>query len=103
MANNNQFESNLIWEMVFEGIIAKRKTAGITYGIRIEIRTKEQGHNTPHCHAVYGAQNISISLTDFSVLAGNIPPSKQSMAMKWVQLNKTMLIQVWNQYHSIEI
>lgn len=45
-------------------------------GIIIEIRSKEDGHNVPHIHAHYQGDNISISLIDCRILAGNIPKKK---------------------------
>ncbi len=66
----------VLWECVFDGVLCYRDTVERTHGIRFEIRPKEQGHNVPHCHTSYGGQNISISLVDCSVLAGNIPLQK---------------------------
>lgn len=34
-------------------------------GVRIEIRTRENGHNEPHAHAIYAGESMSISLTNY--------------------------------------
>lgn len=72
-----QLSRLIMWEFVFDGVLARRDTVERTHGIRFEIRPKEDGHNVPHCHAHYQGQNVSISLIDCSVLAGNIPKDKQ--------------------------
>lgn len=92
-----------MWEIVFTGILNYRDTVERTHGIRFEIRPKELGHNVEHCHACYGNENISISLRDFSVLAGNIPLQKQRFAINWVKVNIDVLMQHWDKYHTLEV
>ena len=71
--------------------------------IFFEIRTKEQGHNTPHLHAHYENKNISISLEDFSVLAGNIPEKQKKLAIQWTKENIKSLQSKWDEYHKYTI
>lgn len=99
----SQLRGLVWWEAVFTGVRCYRETVGRTHGIRFEIRPKEQGHNVPHCHACFGNQNISISLVDFSVLAGNIPPQKAQFAVRWVKLNFDTLRVHWDEYHVMEV
>lgn len=99
----NQLIGLVIWEFVFDGVIRYRRTVEITHGIRFEIRTKEQGHNVPHCHACFENQNISISLVDYSVLAGNVPKNKQPFAVIWIEKNIDVLKRYWNNYHSLQV
>ena len=94
-----QLRGLVMWELVFDGVISYRDTVERTHGIQFEIRPKEQGHNVPHCHACYENQNISISLLDFSVLAGNIPSQKARFAVRWVSDNIDILKPYWNKYH----
>lgn len=68
-------------------------------GIVIEIRNKEDGHNVPHIHAHYQGENISISLIDGKVLAGNIPKKNQKIAVAWVMENMEMLRSTWENKH----
>lgn len=105
--NNKEIQSQLqglvLWELVFTGVISYRDTVERTHGIRFEIRPKEQGHNVPHCHACFGNQNISISLINFSILAGNIPPQKAQIAVRWVKANIDILRAHWGKYHIMEV
>lgn len=98
-----QLHHLVLWEVVFDGVRCYRDTVERTHGIRFEIRTKEQGHNVPHCHACYGGQNISISLLDFSILAGNIPSQKARFAVMWTKDNIEVLKAHWNGHHVMEV
>ncbi len=99
----SQLRGLVLWELVFDGVISYRDTVERTHGIQFEIRSKEQGHNVPHCHACYGNQNVSISLLDFSILAGNIPSQKAKFAARWVRDNIDILKPYWNKYHALEV
>ncbi|MEL7658164.1 MAG: DUF4160 domain-containing protein [Bacillota bacterium] len=98
-----QLRHLVLWEHVFDGVRCYRDTVERTHGIRFEIRTKEQGHNVPHCHACYGSQNISISLLDYSILAGNIPSQKAGLAVMWVKDNIDTLKTHWDRHHVMEV
>ena len=87
-----------IWETILTGKLTF-VSAGMYRGIVFEIRPKEQGHNVPHCHAHYSGNNISVSLVDFSILAGNIPPKQAKIASDWVKGNIDILKKYWNTYH----
>ena len=65
----------------------RERIALLKDGIVIEIRNKEDGHNQPHVHVKYQGDNISISLIDFKILAGNIPKKNQKIAVDWVKDN----------------
>lgn len=93
----------VLWELVFAGVTSYRDTVERTHGIRFEIRPKEQGHNVPHCHACFENQNLSISLIDFSILAGNIPQQKVNFAVRWVKENIDVLKVHWDKYHVMEV
>lgn len=99
----SQLKLLVMWERIFTGVMSYRDTVERTHGIRFEIRPKEMGHNVPHCHACFGNQNISISLVDFKVLAGNIPNQKQAFAVEWVKKNIDELKPYWNKYHKLEV
>ena len=98
-----QLSRLILWEFTFTGVLSRRDTVERTHGIRFEIRPKEDGHNVPHCHAHYQGQNVSISLVDCSVLAGNIPRDKQRFAVMWVQHNLDVLQKYWDKYHVLEV
>jgi hypothetical protein len=98
-----QLRGLVLWECVFVGVTSYRDTVERTHGIRFEIRPKEMGHNVPHCHACFEGQNISISLTDFTILAGNIPLQKSKFAVGWVETNIKTLQAHWDKYHVMEV
>lgn len=98
----NDFNSFTFFYPVF-GLREQRGKVGTRGSIIFEIRTKEQGHNTPHLHAHYGNKNISISLIDFSVLAGNIPAKQERIAIEWTKQNIDVLKSKWNEYHRYRI
>ena len=71
--------------------------------IIFEIRPKENGHNVAHIHAKYENENISISLVDFSVIAGNLPRKQTKSAIQWTKDNIDFLRTKWNEYHRYNI
>lgn len=53
------------------------------------------GHNPPHFHANYGEHNISVSIRDSRVLAGNLPKSKERILFKWAKERRQELMSRW--------
>lgn len=99
----SELKQKMIWSIIFSGLIDYRDTVYRMQGVRFEIRPAEMGHNVPHCHASYQGQNVSISLVDFSVLAGNIPKMKQGFAQGFVKANREVFKKFWNEYHDFVI
>ncbi len=98
-----QLSGLVMWEFVFREVFSWRDTVERTHGIRFEIRPKENGHNVPHCHASYQGQEVSISLLDGEVIAGNIPKQKQRFATDWVKRNLPVLQSCWDKHHVLEM
>lgn len=73
-----------------------RARVGHINGIQFDVRSKESNHNIPHIHARYGGFEISISLVDYKVLAGNLPSKQQKKAVNWVKTNKNLLLTRWS-------
>ena len=86
---------------VFSLMEKRERIAELKEGIIIEIRNKETGHNIPHIHAHYQGDNVSISLIDCSILAGNIPRKNQMIAVDWVSNNLEELRTKWENKHGI--
>lgn len=99
----SQLRGLILWEIVFREVFQWRDTVERTHGIRFEIRPKEKGHNVPHCHASYQGKEISISLIDCEVIAGNIPKPQKIFAVKWVKENLAVLQSCWDKYHLLEV
>lgn len=53
-------------------------------------------HNPPHVHAIYDKYSVSISLIDYSVIAGNLPKKNQNIAVRWVKDNLDYISEHWN-------
>ena len=69
-------------------------------GIVISIRTKENGHNEPHCHVTYRDKEISISLIDFKVLSNkNMKKHEIIGVTKAAMAIKEELRSEWEKYH----
>lgn len=86
---------------VFNLAEKREKIKVIKDGIVIEIRNKEEGHNIPHIHASYQGENISISLIDGKILAGNLPKRNAKIAVEWVMENMDLLRGKWENKHGI--
>src|SRR5690554_3397472 len=69
--------------------------------VRVEIRKENVSHNAPHIHITHSDKiDVSISLVDFSVLAGKIDrqtlkqlltilsPKKYELNKIWIELNE---------------
>lgn len=69
-------------------------------GIRIEIRTRENGHNEPHVHVIYAGETMSVSITTSDILAGKISnPKVRKNVINWVKKNTAILLKGWRKYH----
>ena len=87
----------------FNLVEKREKIKVIKDGIVIEIKNKQDGHNTPHIHASYQGDNISISLIDGEILAGNLPKRNQKIAVEWFKENLDSLMEKWENKHGIII
>lgn len=76
-------------------------SVGVIEGIRYTINTNESNHpGKPHVHVKYQDYRVSISLLDFSVLAGKLPGKIMKRAQKEIKHNLGFLISQWNKYSS---
>ena len=53
-------------------------------------------HNPPHFHVEYNDNEALISISDLSVIKGNLPPRVMGLAMEWARLHQTELLENWN-------
>lgn len=87
-------EIYLFFNEVFE-LIDVRQKIGNSQGISFIIHKNEANHSIPHVHATYGEFEISISILDQKVLAGNLPKKNEKIAIQWVRENKESLLNRW--------
>jgi hypothetical protein len=68
-------------------------TISTFYGI--VIRMYYDDHNPPHFHAVYNEYEASVSIADFTVLMGDLPPKAMGLVMEWARVHQRDLEQEW--------
>jgi hypothetical protein len=78
----------------------KEKVPGIVpticrfYGILIQMYYDD--HNPPHFHAIYGDYKAVISIRDFALLEGDLPPKAWGLVMEWAKYHKNELLNEWD-------
>ena len=68
-------------------------TISMFRGIKIYINWSD--HQPPHFHAKYGDEEVTITINDIEVLAGNIPSKQLKMVMGWAALHQEELLKNW--------
>jgi hypothetical protein len=63
------------------------------YGILIQMYYKD--HNPPHFHAIYNVFKAVISIYDYSVLEGDLPPKALGLIMEWTKFHQKDLLRDW--------
>ena len=64
------------------------------YGILIQMYYDD--HNPPHFHAIYGKYKAVISIQDFAILEGDLPPKAVGLVMEWGRAHKNDLLKEWD-------
>jgi len=52
-------------------------------------------HNPPHFHAIYNEYEAVISVKDFGVLYGDLPPKALGMVSEWTRIHREELLVEW--------
>ena len=68
----------------------------------IIIKMYFQDHNPPHFHVTYEKYEASISISDFAIIEGNLPPRIYSFVIEWALLHKTELLDNWNKARDLK-
>lgn len=64
--------------------------------VRVEIRKENVSHNEPHLHITHSDKiDVSISLKDFRVLAGDIDPKTRRRMLGVLMPVKSELLEIW--------
>jgi Domain of unknown function (DUF4160) len=53
-------------------------------------------HNPPHIHVKHKDQEVKIAIQNGQILAGEIPPKKLKVALRWLSENKEKCLLTWN-------
>ena len=73
------------------------------YGIIIRMYFQQSEHNPPHFHAIYGEHTAAISITDGSVLEGELPKKALEMVQEWNLMHKEELLKIWETQEFISL
>lgn len=63
------------------------------YGILIKMYFGD--HVPPHFHAEYAEFVAQISINDFAVIQGHLPPKALALVVEWVSIHKDELMENW--------
>ena len=66
-------------------------------GLKIEIRTKEHGHQIPHFHVRGGGVDASFAIDTGKLLAGNIDARKARLLCWRYNNSQNKLMKIWEQ------
>ena len=63
------------------------------YGILIKMYFGD--HTPPHFHAEYGEFAAQISILDFAIMNGYLPPKALALVVEWASNHKIELLENW--------
>jgi hypothetical protein len=70
------------------------------FGIVIYVYWRD--HLPAHFHAVYGGDEVQISIDELSRLSGSLPPRAMGLVIEWATLHQEELRNVWEQARNLE-
>ncbi len=66
----------------------------------IIIRMYFDDHPPPHFHAIYGREQIQISISPITILRGSLPRRAESMVFEWAALHQQELMDNWDRLNN---
>jgi len=66
----------------------------------IIIRMYFDDHPPPHFHAIYGQDQIQVSINPITILRGSLPRRAESMVFEWAALHQQELMDNWNRLNN---
>jgi hypothetical protein len=70
-------------------------TLSLFYGILIRMYWQE--HNPPHFHALYGSEEVLITIATLEVAKGSFPRRALALVLEWAALHRKELLEAWEQ------
>lgn len=64
------------------------------YGILIKMYFGD--HTPPHFHAEYAEFSAQISIADFALINGYLPPKALALVVEWASIHKEELMENWH-------
>ena len=68
-------------------------TISMFRGIKVFMNWRE--HQPPHFHAVYGGDEVLISIRDLEVIEGDMPSKQLKMLLGWAAFHQEELMENW--------
>lgn len=68
-------------------------TISMFRGIKITMNWRE--HQPPHFHAMYGGQEVVVSIRDLEVIEGSIQNKQLKMLLGWAAFHQEELLENW--------
>ena len=62
----------------------------------IKIAMFYDDHNEPHFHAYYGDEQAEISITQGTLITGNLPRRAKNLIFAWVKEHREELLENWD-------
>ena len=62
----------------------------------LKIYLKWRDHLPPHFHAVYGGDEVVVSIRDIEVIEGEMPNKQLKMLLGWAALHQDELLENWS-------
>lgn len=63
------------------------------FGIVIRMYYRE--HVPPHFHAVYGSQDVAVSIETLEVLEGRLTRRALNLVLDWAEIHRSELLENW--------
>ena len=80
------------------------QTAGRINSLKIEVRSSEKPHNLPHFHVTApGKIDAVYTIDPVALYEGEIDGKSNKKILEWAELNRSKLVEMWNDYHGYRI
>lgn len=80
------------------------QTAGRINSLKIEVRSSEKPHNLPHFHVIApGKIDAVYTIDPVAFYEGEIDGKSNKKILEWAVLNRSKLVEMWNDYHGYRI
>jgi len=73
------------------------------YGIVIKMYFRENEHNPPHFHCIYGEYVGVIRIDTFEMIEGDLPNKALNLVKEWGEKYRTELIKMWDTQQFFEL
>jgi hypothetical protein len=64
---------------------------------------KQQEHQSPHFHAIYGEHNALFDIATLEIIEGDLPNRAERLVKEWAEKHQAELQQIWNFQNFVQI